>query len=80
MESTGLPIEVLRNLKEFSKNVNFMMDNYQLLKSHEGEYVAVGKGKILGFSKKRQDLQEKYGSTEGLFIELVTPSNIPWKL
>ena len=80
MENLGLPVEVLNNFREFNRSVRILMDNYQLLKGHEGEYVAIGKGKILGFSDKRKALLQKYGDAEGLLIEFITPSNIPWIL
>lgn len=80
MENVNVPPEVLRSFTEFRKNVQYVLANYQLLKEHVGEYVAIGNGRILDFSKKRSDLLKKYNDVEGLFVELITSSNMAWIL
>jgi len=80
MENSTIPQQMIRSFEKFRNNYNLLNENFELLKKNEGKYVAIGNGKILGFSDSRESLVKKYGSIEGIYIDLITPSNILWIL
>lgn len=80
MEDHGLPDDVISSFREFSRNVRILAESYEMLRGREGEYVAIGQGKVLGFSRRRNDLLKRYGKVEGLLIDLVTDPDMPWML
>ena len=76
MESIEVPSDVLRKFKKFQENFEFANKNLERIQEHLGEYVAIGNGEILGFSEDKMALLRKFASVEGLFVSLITPSNI----
>ena len=80
MVEVDIPKEILTAFDAFSENVDYAFANYELLKRHEGQYVAIGNKAVLGFSDDREILEEEFKHVNGLFIELITPENLLWIL
>lgn len=80
MANVTIPSDVVGRFQKFSDSVKVAFGSFELLQKHIGEYVAVGEGKILGFSDNKEELMKRYASIEGLFVDLITPHNILWIL
>ena len=68
MVEIAIPEEFIVDLRKFAANFEWANKNFNLLKDHINEYVAIADEKILEFSSKREELQDKFGKIKGLYI------------
>lgn len=80
MVEIAIPEEFIVDLRKFAANFEWANKNFNLLKDHINEYVAIADEKILEFSSKREELQDKFGKIKGLYIDLITPEYLQWIL
>lgn len=80
MVEIAIPEEFIVDLRKFAANFEWANKNFNLLKDHINEYVAIADEKILEFSSKREELQGKFGKIKGLYIDLITPEYLQWIL
>jgi hypothetical protein len=80
MENVSLPDNLVASFKKFKSNYEAANNMYDELKKHMGKYVAVDNGKVLGYTDTYQEAIKKYGSSESVFIDLVTDNSIFWIL
>ena len=80
MENVSLPNEVIDAFKKFKSNYEAANNMNDELLNHAGKFVSIDNGKVLGYTDTYQEAVEKFGSREGVFINLVTEKNIFWIL
>ncbi len=80
MENITLTPEQVKTFRKFSDNFESYNRMYNDIKSHVGEYVSISEGKILEYAKTREKLVNKYKDVPGVFIEMITDSNLYWIL
>ncbi len=80
MQEIHVSPEEIKKLLQFKENFVIFNKQYSKLQEHLGEYVAIGDGKILGFSPEKDALLNKFQKVSGLFVEQVTSESIPWIL
>lgn len=80
MVEVVIPEELIIDLRKFAANFEWANENFNLLKDHVNEYVAVADQKILRFSKSREELEDEFGKKEGIYIDLITPEYLMWIL
>ena len=80
MENVSLPDDVIASFKKFKMNYEAANDMYEELRQHIGKYVAIDDGKVMWFTETYQEAKKKYGSSDSVFIDLVTDNNIFWIL
>lgn len=80
MENISLPNDLIASFKKFRSNYEAANSMHIELKEHIGKYVAVDDGKILGYTSTYEEAMEKYGTSESVFIDIITASNIYWVL
>ena len=67
-------------LKRFTKNYEWFNRNFNSLERYTGRYVAVDDERVIGVAATRADLLQRFSDRKGVFIELITPSNLIWQL
>ncbi len=80
MVEVAIPTEFITSFKKFAANFEWANENFNLVKDHVNEYVAVADKEILGFAKTIEELQEKFGNIDGIYIDLITPELLLWIL
>ncbi len=80
MQEIEIPPEEIDKLVKFKENFAIFNKKYSELQEHLGEYVAIGDGRVLGFSSDVEVLLNEYKNVPGLFVRLITPKNIHWIL
>ena len=80
MAEVSIPEEFIVDLRRFAANFEWANKNFNLLKDHTNQYVAIADEKVLAFSSNKEELQDRFGEVKGVYIDLITPEYLQWIL